>query len=137
VSAEWKPLQWKRCRNVGLGSLKLTVSSTNHSSFALGFWQNREAVVEDGEVTSFTSKAEPNKNGFWQNREAVVEDGEVTSFTSKAEPNKNITFTPDCWAYFTRMLSEINIEAEELNRKSRPDQSPLESTCVVATTCTS
>jgi len=110
VSAEWKPLQWKRCRNVGLGSLKLTVSSTNHSSFALGFWQNREAVVEDGEVTSFTSKA---------------------------EPNKNITFTPDCWAYFTRMLSEINIEAEELNRKSRPDQSPLESTCVVATTCTS
>jgi len=42
------------------------------------------------------------------------------TISSISEPAKTVTFTPIRWAYFVALLAEIDEEAKQLNRKTRP-----------------
>ena len=57
--------------------------------------------------------------GERQDREMTATEDSVT-ITSKSEPSKTMTFTMNRWAQFVALLPQIDEEAKELNRKTRP-----------------
>jgi len=57
--------------------------------------------------------------GERQDREMTATEDRVT-ITSKSEPSKTMTFTKNRWAQFVALLPQIDEEAKELNRKTRP-----------------
>ena len=54
-----------------------------------------------------------------QDHVLIVTMNDVT-ITSTSEPLKTITFTANRWAHFVAAVADIDDEAKELNRKTRP-----------------
>ena len=73
-----------------------------------------EGVIDtnDNEQISFTL-------GDQQDRVVTATQDEV-SITSKSDPRKTMTFNANRWAHFRAILSHVDGEARELNRKARP-----------------
>jgi len=71
-----------------------------------------EVHVDDSERTSYTL-------GERQDRVLVATSDEVT-ITSTSEPLRTITFNTNRWAHFVAVMANVDEEAKELNRKTRP-----------------
>ena len=81
-------------------------------------------MIDDDDASSTNVNVDSNERacftlGDQQDRMLVVTSDEVT-ITSSSDQRKTVSFSTNRWAQFMTALPNIDDEAKELNRKSRP-----------------
>jgi len=92
--------------------LLLLVEADDHAVDDSASTTSTEVHVDDSERTSYTL-------GERQDRVLVATSDEVI-IMSTLEPLKTMTFNVNRWARFVALMTNVDEEAKELNRKTRP-----------------
>ena len=92
--------------------LLLLVEADDHAVDDSASTTSTEVYIDDSERTSYTL-------GERQDRVLVATSDEVI-IMSTLEPLKTMTFNVNRWARFVALMTNVDEEAKELNRKTRP-----------------
>jgi len=82
----------------------------------------KAAAASDEDVGMATTQAQAASSftlGDRQYRVLTIDAGNV-KITSTSVPEKHVTLTTKCWARFMSIREEVDIEAREVNRQTRP-----------------